>query len=240
MKRLPPYPVVLLLFFLSGATGLLYQVVWVRLFSFLFGATVLAVSTVLAAFMGGLALGSWWAGRRADRWERPLRAYGWMEIGLAAYAGFVPLLLKGATPLYAPFYDSLLGSPGALTAIRLGLAVLILLPPTFFMGATLPTLTRQATAGGGSRKRVADLYALNTFGAVAGTCLATFWLLPAVGVTQTLLIGVGTNLVLGVVAVAWGGFRSPAADDTADAGRFTLPFPRPLLYATAAALGFSA
>src|SRR3982074_659156 len=87
-------------FFLSGATGLIYEVLWARMLCLVFGATTLAVSTVLAAFMGGLALGSALAGRRGAAVRRPVRAYGLLEIGIALYAVVVPLLFSFIDNLY--------------------------------------------------------------------------------------------------------------------------------------------
>src|ERR1041385_4654633 len=89
-----------LCFVLSGATGLIYEVLWARMLGLVFGATTLAVSTVLAAFMGGLALGSALAGRFGTRIKRPLSAYGWLEIGIAIYAILVPLLFRWVDHLY--------------------------------------------------------------------------------------------------------------------------------------------
>src|SRR5438128_12139892 len=88
-------------FILSGATGLIYEVLWARMLGLVFGATTLAVSTVLAAFMGGLALGSALAGRLAARFRRPVRAYGLIEIGVAVYALLVPLLFHWVDSVYA-------------------------------------------------------------------------------------------------------------------------------------------
>src|SRR4030095_3307166 len=90
-----------LCFIFSGATGLIYEVLWARMLGLVFGATTLAVSTVLAAFMGGLALGSAIAGRFASRIKRPLSAYGWLEIGIALYAVLVPFLFRWVDNLYA-------------------------------------------------------------------------------------------------------------------------------------------
>src|SRR5512145_677102 len=97
-------PVVLLIgvcFILSGATGLIYEILWARMLGLVFGATTIAVSTVLAAFMGGLALGSALAGRLASRITKPVSAYGWMEIGIAVYALLVPLMFQAVDSLYA-------------------------------------------------------------------------------------------------------------------------------------------
>ena len=80
------FRILYLIFFLSGATGLVYQVIWVRLTGLVFGNTSHAISVVLGAFMAGLALGSWWLGRRADRVSSPLRFYGLLEIGIGISA----------------------------------------------------------------------------------------------------------------------------------------------------------
>src|SRR5438445_6987475 len=96
-----------LCFVLSGATGLIYEVLWARMLGLVFGATTLAVSTVLAAFMGGLALGSALAGRLAARFRRPVRAYGLIEIGVAVYALLVPLLFHWVDSVYALIWQNL-------------------------------------------------------------------------------------------------------------------------------------
>jgi spermidine synthase len=223
----------------------------VRLFSLLFGATVLAASTVLAAFMGGLALGGWWAGRNAQRWARPLEMYGRLELLLAAIAALVPVLLRAVEPLYAALYPALGESWPALTAVRFAASGVVLLPPTFLMGATLPLLVRHAESGGG-RRRVAELYGVNTLGAAAGTIAATFALLPAAGLTATLVVGVVANAVLGATALMLG--RHVPVDTAAEAASedlrgvdapassaaAPLPFPRALLYVTAGVLGLAA
>lgn len=246
---------VLALFFLSGATGLLYQVVWTRQFVHVFGATVLAVSTVLAAFMGGLAAGGYYAGKRAARQSRPLRTYGILEAILAIYALAVPWILRGVDLFYASIYDDLQGSFGLLSGIRFVVSFLILLPPTFLMGATLPLLVEHATrVAPQNRSPVARLYGINTFGAVVGTAGASFVLLPQLGLSATLLFGVGVNLALAIAAVVAGArpIRTAAAAAGATAGSqaeadaATPPLtagptiPGPLLLGAAFALGFTA
>ncbi|HJU54217.1 MAG TPA: hypothetical protein VJ715_06590, partial [Pyrinomonadaceae bacterium] len=94
-----------LCFVLSGATGLIYEVLWARMLGLVFGATTFAISAVLAAFMGGLALGSAWAGKLAARIERPLRAYGLIEIAIALYAVAVPILFRLVDHLYAFIWE---------------------------------------------------------------------------------------------------------------------------------------
>src|SRR5438270_13508319 len=89
-----------LLFFFSGATGLVYELLWIRLLYQAFGSTIQSVTTVVAAYMGGLGLGAWLIGRIADRHPRPARLYGWLEIGIGVYAVVSPFVLQLARSLY--------------------------------------------------------------------------------------------------------------------------------------------
>ncbi len=247
-----PVPVrsraVLGLFFSSGAVGLLYQVVWIRLFVHVFGATVLAVSTVLAAFMGGLALGGLWGGRMAPRLRNPLRAYGLLELGLGLYAGLVPFVLRAIDPLYETVYPGLSGSFWGLSALRFAVSAIILLPPTFLMGATLPVLTAHAERLPlRARQRVAHLYAINTFGAVTGTVGASFVLLPGLGLSRTLVLGVALNLAIAGIALRLArteegrvGAAEARDEDTARPEREGPAIPRALILTTAGVLGFAA
>src|ERR1041384_8584399 len=123
-------------FFLSGATGLIYEVLWARMLGLVFGATTLAVSTVLAAFMGGLALGSALAGRLAQRIRKPLSVYGLMEILIALYALLVPLLFRWIDHVYALIWQQLQPGYFAFSLWRFALSGVVLLVPTTLMGAT--------------------------------------------------------------------------------------------------------
>src|SRR5215216_801413 len=189
-------------FILSGATGLIYEVLWARMLGLVFGATTLAVSTVLAAFMGGLALGSALAGRLAPRITKPLRAYGWMEIGIAAYALLVPILFQGVDNLYAFIWQQLQPGFFAFTLLRFVLSCLMLLVPTTLMGATLPVLSAALlrTAGHDSNS-VTRLYACNLAGAILGTLAAGFVLLPAFGMRGTIAVAAMLNVVVGLIAM---------------------------------------
>src|SRR4051794_11462168 len=127
-------------FVLSGAAGLIYEVLWARMLGLVFGATTLAVSTVLAAFMGGLALGSALAGKIATRIQKPFSTYGWMEIGIAIYALLVPFLFRWVDHIYVLIWQQLQPGYFAFSLWRLVLSGLVLLIPTTLMGATLPVL----------------------------------------------------------------------------------------------------
>ncbi|HEX8953092.1 MAG TPA: fused MFS/spermidine synthase, partial [Polyangia bacterium] len=198
---------VLACFFLSGASGLVFEAVWTRELTLVFGSTALAMSTVLSVFMGGLALGSWLAGRWADRIADRLRAYALAEAGVGLYALAVPLVLAGYPALNAAMYRLLGGSPVGLSLARFVAAALLLLVPTTLMGATLPLLSRHfvrsdATSDGTSvAGTVGRLYAINTFGAVVGTFVGGFVLLPGVGVRATNYTAAATNLSL--AAAVW-------------------------------------
>lgn len=163
-----------LLFFLSGAAALLYQVVWVRAFGLVFGGSHLAVTTVLSVFMGGLALGGWLFGRRIDEQRRPLRIYGWLELGIAASALAFAGLMAVYPSLYVPLAQAAGERPALLTVIRVLFAAVAMIVPTTLMGGTLPVLVRFVTRRAGRVARhLSPLYAVNTLGAVAGTLAST-------------------------------------------------------------------
>jgi spermidine synthase len=192
---------ILLCFFASGVSGLVYQVIWVRELVLVFGATTFAVSTVLTAFMGGLALGSYYFGRRSETVARPLRLYGLLEIGIGVYGLMVPLIFAGLPMVYHSFWRQQL-SFFALSIVRFFFAALVLIVPTALMGATLPVLSSfYARDIGRIGLRVGSLYALNTFGAVIGAAATGFLLIPALGMNAATATAATMNILLGVVAL---------------------------------------
>lgn len=189
-------------FFLSGATGLIYEVLWARMLGLVFGATTLAVSTVLAAFMGGLALGSALAGRSAARVKRPVRAYGLLEIGIALYALAVPLLFGLVDNLYAVIWQHFHPGFFAFSLWRFLLSCVMLLVPTTLMGATLPLLSAALLrAPGQSSTSVTKLYTRNLTGAICGSVVAGFLLLPTFGVRTTIYVAAVINIIIGFVTI---------------------------------------
>src|SRR5690606_30273934 len=179
-----------LLFLLSGVSALVYQVVWVRQLTTVFGATIYAVSTVLTAFMGGLALGSWLVGKRADMMKRPLVAFGVLEILTAAAAFGFPYVLDWVTPVIGWAYST--GGDASFysfSLLRFGLIGGLLLVPTTLMGATLPVLSRAVVRDLESiGHRVGGLYAVNTLGAMLGAFLTGFVLLERFGIWHTTVL----------------------------------------------------
>ena len=198
------------LFFFSGSCALVYQITWMRLFRLVMGNTVFTSATVLTAFMAGLALGSFIAGRLTDRTAHPLRTYAWLEvlIGLCGF-GLAPAF-TAAEPLYAWLYSLLSESPLLLSIGRFLVSSALLLLPATLMGATLPLLSRFMTQRVDSMGRdLGRLYALNTLGAALGAAITGFVLVPALGVQTTLWTAASANLVIGALAFALA--RTPVA-----------------------------
>jgi spermidine synthase len=210
-----PLRVVAALYFLSGISGLMYQVLWLRLLSVVFGVTAYAASTVLASFMGGLALGSLIGGRLADRARRPLRWFAAIEAGIGVSALLTPWLLDAAQGLYAGVARSVPDTTLALTLARLACSAVILLLPTALMGATLPFVVRSVATRGDMGPRVGLLYAVNAGGAITGAILAGFYLIGGIGLRGTFLVAASLNLL---VAVGAWGLSSRATPDAATTG----------------------
>ncbi|MEE8476442.1 MAG: fused MFS/spermidine synthase [Myxococcota bacterium] len=218
----PRFVLLLACFFLSGFAALLYQTAWTRELSFVFGTSHLAVAAVLAAYMGGLALGAAVAARYAMRLRRPVRVYGVLELSIAVCALGVPWGIRALNALYV----GLLGGGSALaesaslpaSLFQLAGAFALLLLPTAFMGATLPLLARHAVRREEEiASRVGVLYAVNTAGAIAGTLCAAFLLLPELGLRRTVWVGVAVNTAVFGLAVLLAG-RAPLPPTPAGAG----------------------
>lgn len=192
---------VLACFFCSGVSALAYEVVWVRMLTLIFGATTLGVGTVLASYMAGLALGSWFWSGRADRADRPFRLYAQLELGVAIAALLTPLLFVGLQAIYRSLFAGGLSDFSALSLVRFILCFPALIIPTFLMGGTLPLLARfYTTSSDGIGRGSGDLYAVNTLGAVTGSVLTGFCLIPTLGVHGALIGAVCLNAAIALVA----------------------------------------
>jgi len=195
-------------FVLSGIAALVYQTAWTRQFAIVFGTSELAVATVLAAYMGGLALGAWLAERFLPRVTRPVLTYAVLEIGIAASAVIVvPLLLWAANLALQAMFGGQASPPDSdhagTTLFYLVSAFVALALPTTLMGATLPMLARYAVADEAQiGRRIGMLYAMNTAGAVGGALLTAFVLLPELGLKRTIWIGAAFNGLVFLLAVA--------------------------------------
>ncbi len=193
---------ILLFFLLSGSTGLIYEIAWMKMLILVVGNTVHSTATVLASFMGGLALGSFLAGKFLDKFKNPLRTYGLLEGMIAVNAVLVPLLIAGTHPLFRYLYQSSDTSPHEIGLLRVVVCGVILLVPTSLMGATLPILCKffalRETELGWT---VGKLYGINTLGAVLGSSAAGFLLIPTLGIGWTVRLAALLNL--GIAAAVW-------------------------------------
>ncbi|MBI4471296.1 MAG: fused MFS/spermidine synthase, partial [Acidobacteria bacterium] len=232
------------IFFMSGATGLVYEIIWVRLTGLVFGNTSHAIAVVLGAFMAGLALGSWKLGRKADHTASPLRMYGLLEIGIGISATIVPFAFRSLDSLYWAIAPSLDAIPGANGFARFITSFVVLLVPTFMMGGTLPVLTRFFTDSLSEvERKVGILYALNTFGAAAGTLLAALYFIPYLGnMTSTMIIAT-FNIAIGVFAIWLAGQfhakeREPEVIPLLEIPRESNPMADRLILTTLAVSGF--
>ncbi len=192
------------LFLLSGAAGLVYEQLWIRELQHFFGSTIHSITTVVAAYMGGLGLGAWVLGRRADRHPNPARLYGVLELLIGGFGMLSPLIFEGVGAGYLAFARSAAPGLWLATAVKFLVAFAVLLIPTFLMGATLPILTRAFTGPTTRelRRELALFYGLNTVGGVVGCLLAGFWLVERVGIVTALFMTGVLNLALGAAAIA--------------------------------------
>ena len=206
---------VLALFFGSGATALVYEVVWSKFLAQMFGSTIYAQTVVLAVFMGGLALGNRIFGGRADGWSQPVKAYGVLEILIGVFAFLFPALDRLADRIFIAAGTPMAEHAGWLLVLKGVLSAALLLGPTILMGGTLPLLAAwlhhfDTDAG----RRSARFYSVNSLGAVTGATLAGFWLVQEYGMVATLRITATANLLIGVSAIGLnqsGGLARPKA-----------------------------
>ncbi|MBI4429498.1 MAG: fused MFS/spermidine synthase [Ignavibacteriales bacterium] len=212
------YSVIGVLFVLSGGLGLVYQIVWFKYLSLFLGNTTYAQTIVLATFMGGLAIGAAFWGRRADQSTKPLLLYGWLELGIGIYCLLYPVFLDVLKNAFIHIVQSLQmpsGSPTVL-ALKLLVSLVSLLLPTVLMGGTLPVLVRFISERiEESGRNVAILYFLNSLGAVGGSMLAGFFLIRLLGLQTTVYTAGAANVLVGLVAFAFGRRRHDAREGSA-------------------------
>ncbi|MDZ7262484.1 MAG: fused MFS/spermidine synthase, partial [candidate division KSB1 bacterium] len=194
---------ILILFFLSGACGLIYETAWTRLLSQIYGSTVYAVSTILASFMAGLAIGSYYFGRLADVRKNPIKFYAFLELGIGIYALFSPLLLGNLNPLYIWVYHHVADFRVVYLLSLFAITFTLLLIPTIMMGGTLPVLSkffinRQEVLG----RKIGNLYSFNTFGAMFGCFTTGFLLIGTMGIKWTIYLAAFINIFIFIVLLA--------------------------------------
>ncbi|MEK7790134.1 MAG: fused MFS/spermidine synthase, partial [Deltaproteobacteria bacterium] len=189
--------------FSSGLAALVYEVVFMRKLTLVFGTTVYSVSCVLASFMAGLSLGSWLLGKYVGRFKNPLYGYGLIELGIGGFAYLVSILIPKIELLYPFLFSFGAGvdqSPLFFTVIQFIFCFLLLLPPTVLMGATFPLVTHFLVSDERELgRKVGFFYAINTFGGAVGALLSAYFLIPILGISGTVKITVGINGAIGLI-----------------------------------------
>jgi spermidine synthase len=193
---------ILTCFLLSGAAGLIYQVAWAQALGLIFGHTTYAVATVLAVFMAGLATGSACLGKWGEQYARPVALYARIEFLVAVTAALSIAGLAAVRTLYVGAYPVAGGSQPLLIALRFVGTTVVLFIPTFLMGGTFPVLVSTVARDSAQLGvRVSQLYWVNTLGAVAGTLICGFVLLPTFGLRLTIVCGAAINAMAGLIAL---------------------------------------
>jgi spermidine synthase len=195
-------PLVYFLFFLSGISGLVYEIVWTRMLTLTFGHTVFSASIVLCAFMAGLGLGSYLWGHWADTERDPLLVYGKIEILIAVIGSILSIILANFGPIYSWLHVFIPEISLLQNIVKAVLAFGMVMLPAMLMGATLPIVGKYYVAD--DKKigtQIGLLYAINTFGAALGCILTGFILIPILGVLQAVLFAACINLLVGLGAV---------------------------------------
>jgi spermidine synthase len=192
-------------FFFSGFSSLVYEVVWMRHLSLFFGSDVYSAALTLSAFMGGLMIGSLLAGRYADRVHSPLILYGILEVCIGVYALLFPNVLNIFASEYRHIYQTYFATaPWVYNSFRILVATITLLIPTTMMGATLPLVVKRF----GKHKKIGKysgfFYSINTFGALGGVLGVGFALLPYFGIRTTTLLACCINVLIGSLAISFG------------------------------------
>jgi spermidine synthase len=209
-------PVLYALFLLSGVAALIYEVLWMRSFSLIFGSTTRAAAAVLGAFFAGLAVGGLVGARLAGRRSTALWRYGLAEIAVAAGALLVPVWTGLFGALYPRLYHA--GGP-ALAAAKLALAFAAMGLPCVAMGATLPLIARALVADPGHLgRRAGAAYGFNTLGATAGVLLAGFLLPPVLGARGSVYLAAAVNAAVGAAALVLARRGRAGLEDAGDAG----------------------
>ena len=208
---------VLALFFGSGATALIYEVVWSKFLAQMFGSTIYAQTVVLAVFMGGLALGNRIFGGRADALRQPVKIYGALEVFIGIYAFLFPALDRATDKIFIAMGTPIAEHAVWLLILKGILSAALLLGPTILMGGTLPLLAawlHQFSTDAG--RRSARFYSVNSLGAVTGATLAGFWLVQHYGMIATLQITATVNVFIGTAAIFLNrsGWLTPSIETT--------------------------
>ena len=190
----------LIAFIFSGMAALIYQITWIRPLQFLLGSTTYTISIIFAAFMLGLALGSWIISKKIEKIKNLPKTYALFEIGIGLYGilllsifNLLPKIYNNLYPLHTSFY--------LFEAVQFLLVFLVLLIPTTLMGATFPIIVKYYTQEKVG-KAIGEAYAANNLGAIIGSFAAGFILIPLIGIKGSIIFAGAINIIVGSV-ILW-------------------------------------
>ncbi len=193
---------VIILFFISGCTTLIYEILWMRELGLLFGNTAHAAAVTLSAFFIGLAIGGKVWGRYSQKLAHPLRTYGLIELGVSFAALGYFLLIPAYQQLYPFLYANFSGHEHFFLAIKFALAMVFLFPAAFLIGGTLPVMSQYIARDiDFMSRKVSILYAVNILGASVGALAAGFYLPIIFGIKLAYLLAVGITALVGLIAI---------------------------------------
>lgn len=190
---------IVLLLGISGMTALFYEIIWIRPLSLVFGTTVYAVSTIIASFIFGLAIGSWIAGKYTSRIQNPLRFFAFIQIGIGFYGILLLPTFSSLPPIYLELYRAVLPNQTLFFFVQIFLSFTIISLPAILMGTTLPLMMKSyAKKLSSVGYDVGKLDAANSVGAVVGTLVVGFLMIPYLGIQTSVIIAAIINLGMGV------------------------------------------
>lgn len=194
---------VIILFFISGFSGLIYQVLWVRQFKLLLGSSIVSVSIILAVFMAGLLIGAWWIGKRLaqEKVKNDLRLYGLLEVFIGIYGLALIVILPESKHLFSLFNTPSADFNYVKLVFNIIVTMLLLVAPTAAMGATLPLLVNYFSSRGLFRSTISIFYSINALGGAIASLAAGFYLIKEFGINGAIYFAIIFNLLVGLVAV---------------------------------------
>jgi len=210
-------PILLGAAFGTAVASFAYEIAWIRMLSLVLGSATHSFELMLSAFILGLALGALWVSKRADRWQDPVRALGFVQCAMGVLAvATMPLYIASfgwISDLIDVFAKTSPGYAG-FTIARYGICLVIMLPATFCAGMTLPLITRILYRNGAHEAAIGEVYSANTAGSIVGVILAGLVLLPLLGVKFLLIAGAAIDVAIGLMLLFIAIPRSSASRKT--------------------------
>lgn len=187
---------------LSGTAALIYEVAWTRALSLVMGSTTYALSTMLASFMAGLTLGGWLGGLLSDRVKNHFLTFGLLEAGIAVFGLITFIIISSLHPVYAWIFYTFHLSFSSFSIAQFVLSFVVMLIPTTLMGATFPVVLKaRAKSLGGLGREAGDAYSINNLGAIIGSVMAGFVLIPFLGVSKANAVAAAVNMVTALIII---------------------------------------